>query len=105
MSKRFNYSLPIHTSEGYFVMYPPQTSDRRFELTRTVTVPNDSSRLAVSGSVGAALLPVLGLIVLLHGRVNDWFDAEAALQNGHDLGQFRFGEHRNSGEDAETKTA
>jgi hypothetical protein len=75
VSRSFNYTLPINSSVGYYVVYPAQKPDtQQFSITRRVLVQNDYGTLAVLASFVGLLAPLVGLAGLFYGRENDWFD-------------------------------
>ena len=74
--RSFNYTLPVNSSTGYYVVYPAEKPDAtQFDVTRPVTVPNDYGTLTILASFAGLLVPLVLLTGLVYGRENDWFDA------------------------------
>lgn len=81
VQRSFNYTLPINSSAGYYVVYSPQKpKTTQFDITRRVIVPNDYGTLASLASFVGLLIPLIGLAGLFYGRENDWFDVSQTVR-------------------------
>lgn len=74
VNRTFNYTLPINSTMDYFVVSPTRAPDERVMITQPQEVPNQPGTLPVVGSVAGLLLSLAGLLGLIYGRKNDWFD-------------------------------